>query len=129
VYKDYYRRYEYRFVHPRTGETFTCHLQTDVGNNKKPQNMVQEVLSDRRSYRYYVGHYDPDKFKTQMQKYREGKIKTRPNGRKWCLIKNDTQVQQGELVRNLDEFYADPNPQYYHYDDFVLYNGRLICDN
>ncbi len=36
--------------------------------------------------RYYVGHYDPKKYHEKMEQYKEGKIKSKPNGRKWCFI-------------------------------------------
>lgn len=43
----------------------------------------------RRETRYYVGHYDSKKYKEKMIEYRQGKIKSRPNGRTWCLIGRD----------------------------------------
>ncbi|MFL6459041.1 MAG: hypothetical protein ACJ71G_18995 [Nitrososphaeraceae archaeon] len=35
---------------------------------------------------FYIGHYDKEKYKEQMARYRKGEIKYRPNGRKWCKI-------------------------------------------
>jgi hypothetical protein len=37
-------------------------------------------------YHYYIGHYDKEKYKERMKKYKEHKIKSRPNGRTWCHI-------------------------------------------
>lgn len=35
----------------------------------------------------YVGHYDEEKYKKAMEKYRNGKLKSRPNGRRWCKVR------------------------------------------
>lgn len=35
---------------------------------------------------FYIGHYDKEKYKEQMDKYRQGMIKSRPNGRRWCKL-------------------------------------------
>jgi hypothetical protein len=48
-------------------------------------------VSSRTHWRYYIGHYDHEKYKQQMvnyseRKYREGKPKSRPNERKWCYL-------------------------------------------
>jgi hypothetical protein len=47
---------------------------------------VYMVISDRY-YHYYIGHYDPDKYREQMIKYRNGERKSRSNGRRWCKLR------------------------------------------
>jgi len=58
-------------------------------------NEVEEDIIDKKSLKrvtyekylcFYVGHYDKEKYKKQMIKYREGRIKSRPNGRRWCKL-------------------------------------------
>jgi hypothetical protein len=48
---------------------------------------VFRVLSDRYYYNY-IGHYDPTKYQKQMIDYKNGKRKSRPNGRKWCRLRH-----------------------------------------
>jgi hypothetical protein len=56
-------------------------------------NEAEEDTVDKKSLKrvtygkyfcFYVGHYDKEKYEQQMIKYREGRIKSRPNGRRWC---------------------------------------------
>jgi hypothetical protein len=47
---------------------------------------VYRVSSDKY-YHYYIGHYDPDKYREQMIKYRNGERKSRSNGRRWCKLR------------------------------------------
>ncbi|HXG07842.1 MAG TPA: hypothetical protein VNI77_11020 [Nitrososphaera sp.] len=35
----------------------------------------------------YVRHYDPEKYQRNMTAYREGKLKARPNGLRWCKLR------------------------------------------
>lgn len=42
----------------------------------------------------YVGHYDSSKYKQEMIDYKNGKRKSRPNGRTWCKIQ--TTLKEGE---------------------------------
>jgi len=44
-----------------------------------------KVISSKFDYEYF-GHYDPKKYREQMEKYKQGLRKSRPNGRKWCKI-------------------------------------------
>lgn len=35
----------------------------------------------------YIGHYDAKKYKKAMEKYKSGRLKSRPNGRRWCKVR------------------------------------------
>jgi hypothetical protein len=35
----------------------------------------------------YMGHYDSQKYKKGMDDYKKGKLKYRPNGRRWCKVR------------------------------------------
>jgi len=35
----------------------------------------------------YIGHYDSQKYKKGMDDYKEGKLRYRPNGRRWCKVR------------------------------------------
>jgi hypothetical protein len=86
-YNDYHHRYEYACVDKHTGERHVCYVQVDEGSNTKILKRVIEILPHRKIMHYYIGHYDSKKYKEQMQKYKEGKIKSKPNGRRWCSVK------------------------------------------
>lgn len=47
-------------------------------------------VRNKKHHRLYVGHYDSTKYFEQMDNYKNGIIKSRPNGRKWCLIPKKT---------------------------------------
>jgi hypothetical protein len=55
----------------------------------------------RRYPHYYIGHYDKEKYKQQMIKYRNGKLKSRPNGRKWCHLS----IRPYALRQDIREYY------------------------
>jgi hypothetical protein len=41
----------------------------------------------RPSIHPYIGHYDAEKYKKAMEKYKMGTIKSRPNGRQWHKVR------------------------------------------
>jgi hypothetical protein len=41
----------------------------------------------RPSVHPYIGHYDEEKYKKAMEKYKNGRLKSRPNGRRWCKVR------------------------------------------
>jgi hypothetical protein len=41
-----------------------------------------------RYWQYYVAHYDPARYKKQMIGYKEGRRRSRPNGRRECKLRN-----------------------------------------
>jgi hypothetical protein len=38
----------------------------------------------RKYVKYYVGHYDKERYEEQMKQFKEKKRKSKPNGRRWC---------------------------------------------
>jgi hypothetical protein len=38
----------------------------------------------RKYIKYYVGHYDKERYEEQMKQFKEKKRKSKPNGRRWC---------------------------------------------
>jgi hypothetical protein len=55
----------------------------------------QEVtIARKRNFRryapiwhLYIGHYDSEKYKNAMEEYKSGRLKSRPNGRRWCKVR------------------------------------------
>ena len=48
-------------------------------------------VSSRRYFYDYIGHYSPEKYQEEMERFKSGKRKSRPNGRIWhkVPVKND----------------------------------------
>ena len=44
---------------------------------------IDPRYDSRKYYYYYVGHYSPEKYKKEMEDFRNGTRKSRPNGRIW----------------------------------------------
>ena len=38
-------------------------------------------------YHLYIGHYDAEKYKKAMEKYKSGRLRSRPNGRRWHKVR------------------------------------------
>lgn len=57
---------------------------------KKPQSPRKRIIRvlGEKIWRFYFAHYDSKKYQEQMKKFKEGKLKSRPNGRKYCLLKD-----------------------------------------
>jgi hypothetical protein len=58
-------------------------------------NEAEDDTADKKSLKivtygkyfcFYVGHYDKEKYKEQMDKYHQDAIKSRPNGRRRCKL-------------------------------------------
>lgn len=106
LHDDHFRRYEYVYLNKQTGENRLVYIQKKEGDHSKIRPRIFQRLSDRRRLRYYVGHYDPKKYKEQMQRYKQGEINTRPNGRVWCLLSDTLEIRTiGDDWIKLDEYY------------------------
>lgn len=44
----------------------------------------------------YIGHYDAEKYKKAMEKYKSGRLKSRPNGRRWCKVRYNAVKEEEE---------------------------------
>ena len=80
-----FHHYKYRCIYDPLGNKLgTFHI---VRKDKpiKPLRITVQTLG-RKIYQYHIGHYDPQKQKELMKRYKEGKLKSRPNGQKWCPV-------------------------------------------
>ena len=78
--------YEYKCSFDPTGNRIGCLHYIRKKKPQVPRTPIIRVLGGK-IWRFYFAHYDPEKYQEQMKKYKEGKLKSRPNGRTWCLIK------------------------------------------
>ena len=68
--KDAFYKYEYKCTYDPTGNKLGCfhYLRKEKPISASPR--IYRVLGSK-IFRYYVGHYDSDKQKEQMKKYKE----------------------------------------------------------
>jgi hypothetical protein len=67
--------------------------------NTLDKQSIYRVSGPKRWYTY-MGHYDKDAYKKQMVNYRNGMRKSRPNGRRWCKVKDSDQlISSAEYTR------------------------------
>jgi hypothetical protein len=59
-----------------------------VGKGEEPIKLEERF---RHTYgpfwHLYIAHYDSKKYKEAMKKYKMGRLKSRPNGRRWCKVR------------------------------------------
>ena len=65
-------------------DTSEGHLLTRLSEDERqiPDRKSWFRVTYARYWQYYVTHYDPDKYKEQMIDYKEGRRRSRPNGRR-----------------------------------------------
>ena len=68
-----------------------------IGRHDFKDQGYYRVTAKRKYYYYYFGHYDLEKYQQQMVDYRDGRRKSRPNGRSWC--KEPARASHGPLKR------------------------------
>jgi hypothetical protein len=79
-----------------TGDKYCSEYDPNSSADAKSWLQVEDkskyykVRSKKKYSRFYVGHYDAEKYLEQMDRYRSGMRKSRPNGRRWCLIPKQT---------------------------------------
>jgi hypothetical protein len=66
--------------------------RSQVKGNRYRLDETKELFDREACYRvytqkytkYYVGHYDKEKYEEQMKQFNKNKRKSKPNGRRWC---------------------------------------------
>jgi hypothetical protein len=59
-----------------------------VGKGEEPTKSVDRWrVTYGPFWHFYIGHYDTEKYKKGMDIYKRGKLKSRPDGRRWCKIR------------------------------------------
>ena len=60
----------------------------------------RNLLRYAPTWHLYIGHYDSDKYQRAMERYKNGRLKSRPNGRIWHKVRYK-QVK-GQLQSDLE---------------------------
>lgn len=66
------------------------------GANEVIKTVKRWYVTYRPSIHPYIGHYGEEKYKKAMEKYKSGKLKSRPNGRKWCKVRFNRAKDQAQ---------------------------------
>jgi hypothetical protein len=79
------------------------------GANEVTKSVKRWYVTYRPSIHPYIGHYDQEKYKKAMKKYKRGELKLRPNGRKWCKVRfNQAKGQvQSDLEKLMSKYNFD----------------------
>ncbi|MDQ3853731.1 MAG: hypothetical protein M3299_12955 [Thermoproteota archaeon] len=78
-------------------------------DGKEPTTSVDRwFVTYRPIWHLYIGHYDAEKYKEAMEKYKTGKIKSRPNGRRWHKVRY-SRVERKETPSDLEILMAEYN--------------------
>jgi hypothetical protein len=86
VRSSHYCKIKHPYLPSKYVEKEIVKARTDGG--KELTKLVKRwYVTYRPSVHPYVGHYNSEKYKKAMEKYKSGKLKSRPNGRKWCKVR------------------------------------------
>lgn len=83
------KRFEYKVKGTKyLGEKKNFLIKPEESNPIKDKKDYYRVTYKRYSY-YYIGHYDKEKYEKNMERYKKGEIKSRPNGRIWHKLREN----------------------------------------
>jgi hypothetical protein len=66
------------------------------GEKEDTRSVDRWYVTYRPSVHPYIGHYDEEKYKKAMKKYRSGRLKSRPNGRLWHKVRYNRVKSQAQ---------------------------------
>jgi hypothetical protein len=103
-----------------------------VGDGQERTTFVKRNVRRYAPYWHlYIGHYDAEKYKKAMEKYKSGRLKSRPNGRLWHKVRyNRVRGQaQSDLEILMAKYNFDlrdlRNEERARREDFLLKRGIL----
>jgi hypothetical protein len=62
-------------------------LTAGSGEEKPTRKRRRNLRRYAPSWHLYIGHYDSDKYRRAMERYKNGGLKSRPNGRIWHKVR------------------------------------------
>jgi hypothetical protein len=68
-----------------SGNKYWGEIRPKPGPDDRKGQDFYRVVTGKYHYDYF-GHYDKEKYRQQMVEYKNGRRKSRPNGRKWCKV-------------------------------------------
>jgi hypothetical protein len=81
-------------------------IKAKSDGEKEIRSVKRWYVTYRPSIHPYIGHYDAEKYKEALEKYKSGRHKSRPNGRQWHKVRyNRVDVQaQSDLDKLMAEY-------------------------
>ena len=74
---------------------------------RRSDSVKRWYVTYRPSIHPYIGHYDAEKYKEALEKYKSGRLKSRPNGRQWHKVRYNR--VDGQAQSDLDKLMAEYN--------------------
>lgn len=82
-------------------------IKAKSDGEKEIKSVDRWYVTYRPSIHPYIGHYDAEKYKKAMEKYKSGRLKSRPNGRQWHKVRYNR--VDGQAQSDLDKLMAKYN--------------------
>jgi hypothetical protein len=82
-------------------------VEKQIANPVAARGQEPTISAKRNLRRYapfwhlYIGHYDAEKYKKAMEKYKMGRLKSRPNGRRWCKVRYNPAKEEAQSDRDI----------------------------
>ena|SRR5215210_4369196 len=86
VRSSHYCKIEHPYLPSKYVEKEIVKVRAD-GEKKLTKLVKRWYVTYSPSIHPYIGHYDEEKYKKAMEKYKNGRLKSRPNGRRWCKVR------------------------------------------
>jgi hypothetical protein len=66
-------------------------LNPITGNSQREPSTKRKrnLLRYAHTWHLYIGHYDSEKYSEAMERYKKGRLKSRPNGRSWHKVRHN----------------------------------------
>ena len=77
--------------------------QREPTTTKRKRNLLRYAPT----WHLYIGHYDSEKYRRAMERYKNGRLKSRPNGRIWHKVRYDR--VRGQMQSDLEVLMAKYN--------------------
>jgi hypothetical protein len=77
------------------------------GGKELTRSVDRWYVTYRPSIHPYIGHYDAEKYKKAIEKYKSGRLKSRPNGRQWHKVRYNR--VDGQAQSDLEKLMAKYN--------------------
>ena len=77
------------------------------GQRELTTKRKRNLLRHAPNWYLYVGHYDSKKYRSAMERYKKGMLKSRPNGRLWHKVRYNR--AKGQVQSDLDILMAKYN--------------------
>jgi hypothetical protein len=101
--------------------------QREPTTTKRKRNLLRYTPT----WHLYIGHYDSEKYSEAMERYKKGRLKSRPNGRSWhkvrySAVEEEAQSDLDILMSKYDFDLRDlRNEERERKEDFLLKRGIL----